>query len=210
MYTLLRKKYFLLGLVCTIFLVAACGSNDHTTQMGNSTPTQVAHATKTVVPTSTVQPSPTVQGVTPTATEGSKLMPTPSSNNAVIVATDKAGYAKNNSITVTVTNNSSSNIYASAYYTNCTPVQLQQKSGTGWAVQGRCPEATQSALVIQPGSSRVFVLRPSVSPMPSRVSSATTWTVGTYRVSFNYTLQPDPDSSQGGINIVSEEFTINS
>jgi hypothetical protein len=209
MYTLLRKKYVLCGFVCTLFLVAACGGNEHTTQVGKSTPTQTAHTTKTVVPTATVQASPTVQGATPTATEGSKPMPSPSANDAIIVATDKAGYAKSNSITVTVTNNSSATIYASAYYTNCTPVQMQLKSGAGWTIQGRCPEATQAALVIQPGSSRVFVLRPSASPMTSRVSSATAWTAGTYRASFNYTLQADPDSAQGGINIVSEEFTIN-
>jgi hypothetical protein len=53
-----------------------------------------------------------------------------------------------------------------------------------------------------------LVLEEGKPPMVLHVGSSTAWTSGTYRVSFHYTRQTDPDTSWGGINIVSGEFTI--
>jgi hypothetical protein len=163
------------------------------------------------LPSFTPQSSQTAQKIaqlSPTATETAKSMQNPSSTPSVKVTTDTTQYATNESITVLITNGLSTSIYTSAYYTQCTPVQLQIRNATTWNVIGRCPESTQSALVIQSGSSKSFVLRPSIGSMRSRVHSGARWAVGTYRIAFNYTLQPDPDSSRGGIQRTSEQFTI--
>lgn len=194
MYRLIRISPFLLVPLCLLCMLAACGSNEQTahTRLGNSTPTPSVHATV----------SPTVQSTPP------RVPSTPVPTHSVVVTTSKTEYLASDAITVTVSNNLSASIYASGYYTNCTPAQLEMKSGTVWTTLGRCPEATQSALSLQPGSANVFLLQPSTGPMISHTGSGATWTSGTYRVSFNYTLQPDPDTSQGGINIVSKEFTI--
>jgi hypothetical protein len=125
-----------------------------------------------------------------------------------VVTTDKNRYSRSDIITVIIDNNLSTSIYASAYYTDCTPVQLQRKSETSWSALGRCPEATQSALAIQSGSPKEFQLHPSSGPAGSRMGSGATWVPGTYRISFSYTLQPDPDTVQGSGDIVSTEFTI--
>jgi hypothetical protein len=197
MYRLRRKKHVLLMLLCLACLFVACSGNAQTTAPFLSPFT--AQSSQTV---------PKTAQLSPTATETAKSMQNPSSTPSVKVTTDSPQYATNESITVLITNGLSASIYASAYYTQCTPVQLQIRSATTWNMIGRCPESTQSALVIQSGSAKSLVLRPSIGSMRSRVHSGTKWATGTYRISFNYTLQPDPDSSRGGIQRTSEEFTI--
>lgn len=178
-----KKRLLSLSLLYALFFVVACGHSEQ--------PTQPAHAT--VSPPSTAQ-----------------VQRTPSQTGSVLITTDKSQYSTSDMITVTIIDNLSGTIYASPYYTECMPIQLQIKSAASWVALGRCPETTQGVLAIQPGNPIVYRLRPVAGSMGSQTGSGTTWTPGIYRVTCSYTLQPDPDTVHGGIEIVSQTFIINS
>lgn len=117
----------------------------------------------------------------------------------------KSQYASNEGITVTIINGLSSSIYASSYYTNCTPLALEWKTSKGWVSQGRCPEQSTHVIALKPGSVTSLQLTPiSGSYKPN---ANTTWQPGTYRVTLYYNTIPDQDTTQG-VHVQSPDFTI--
>ena len=117
----------------------------------------------------------------------------------------KSQYAAKEGITVTIINGLSSSVYASSYYTNCTPLALEWKTSKGWVSQGRCLEQSTHVVELKPGSVTSLQLTPiSGSYKPN---ANFTWQPGTYRVTLYYNTTPDQDTTQG-THVQSPDFTI--
>ncbi len=198
-------------LVLFLLLLTGCGNSTNTPQHSSvetgAMPTITAAATPEATMTAT--PELTPGSVTPP----SQPEPTTSSgtgeNGQIQVLLEKTEYVPRDMITVKIVNGLSRTIYTSAYYTNCTPIQIERFSNAAWIGQGGCPERTTQTMAIAAGSTKSFELSPAPAGAQFNKARVTgTWDTGKYRATVYYQMQPDPDSTQGGTAVRSQEFTI--
>jgi hypothetical protein len=125
----------------------------------------------------------------------------------VTLTTDKTQYHPSDSITVTIKNNLAHTIYVNARYYNCSPVQVEKQSTTGWIPQGHCTRIqANTPLRLQAGAQITQQLPPGVGT--TRPVANATWGPGTYRISFSYHMSYDPDTVGGGTSVLSPMFNI--
>ncbi len=178
---------FIILILALAFSLTACGNASRPNSNSNGIGTGASSTTNTPQPHATA-----AQG---TVTPGQVKL---------VVA--KPHYASNEEITVTIINGLSNSIYASAYYTNCTPIALEWKTTSGWVPQGRCHSAQSTHVIeLKPGSTTLLQLTPTSGSL--KPTTNTVWQPGTYRASFYYSMAPDPDNTQG-TNIQTADFTI--
>jgi hypothetical protein len=135
---------------------------------------------------------------TPTATA---VRQTPANPGRVTVTVDKTHYAPTDTITVTIFNGLAASVSTTDHQTNCTMVTLERSVNGAWQTIAPCRLMTPTRVVpIPPGATT------------QRLGS-TAWPVGTYRVVFHYSTEPDAAPTQGatpgqGGVVYSANFTI--
>lgn len=174
-------------------IISACGG------ISMSTPSN-HHPGATPTPSFSSSP---VTSATPTV----HVSPTGKKNGQVILTLDKTQYKSADVITVMITNQLTQTIYVNGRYYNCLLVQIEKRFATTWIPQGSCNRIQGFTPVrIQPGMQIKQQLVPGVSTI--RPMSQHFWNTGTYRITFSYQLNYDPDTIGGGIHVMTSPFTI--
>ncbi|MBV9615645.1 MAG: hypothetical protein JO031_09335 [Ktedonobacteraceae bacterium] len=214
-YSAIRVLLWLV-LVGGIFSLGACGSVPQSGTSSSNTPQTKSSATATATSRITPAPTPTTP-IAPTPTR--TATPEGVMSNQVKVTTDKLQYATNETVTIIVSNGLSHNIFISPYQTNCTPILLEKQGGTTWMPQNPCYRVQAAALLqLRAESVTMYQLAPAFRPYPGGGSGISkiflppsiqhSWQPGTYRASISYTLQPDPDTIQGGTRVYSSVISV--
>lgn len=187
--------FFSLCLLCVLPLgMAACGSDAQPGFGSSATPGET--------------PTPTKKTATPGAPTSVPSQKTPGASTTVEVIVSKTSYARQEAITVTISNRSAQSIFAAINPSSCTIIQLERQTSAGWQAQRLCsPLAATSMLAITAQSSKTIVLKPRFPGIQPATTSGT-WTVGTYRVVLAYHPAPDPDTIGGGTQVYSQNFAI--
>jgi hypothetical protein len=157
----IHRLFLLMGIMMIPALLASCGQNSSTGGGTNATPT----------PTNAPSPAVTKTPV-PTATTG-----------AVSLSVGATSYHTTETISVTLSNQSTQAIYFPDHLTNCTVIQLQRQVHGNW-------ENVHACLLLTP--TRLHRLDAGKSLTVALVSSASRpWAVGLYHATLRYsTTQP--------------------
>ena len=150
------RLFLIMGIMMILALLAGCGQQSSTGGGTNATPTP------THVPSPAVTRTPF-----PTATTG-----------AVSLSVGATFYHTTDTISVTLSNQSTKTIYFPDHLTNCTVIQLQRQVHGSWENVNACPLQTPTRLHrLDAGKSLTVAL----------VSSASRpWAVGLYHATLRY------------------------
>jgi len=122
----------------------------------------------------------------------------PGSSGSVQVTAGASSYQRGDTISVTIANQGSGDIFAADHQSQCTIVQLQMQSGNSWRQMGKCAVMTPTRMhQIGHGASQVVTL---TAPNDG-------WTTGTYRVSLAYSSTQKPGGMMSEAH--SAEFQVN-
>ena len=175
------------------FGLTACGYAYQSQTTSNATGT----------PGSTTPAPTTTTGSTPKPTSTTAIAVTPGQVKLVL---NKAQYAPGEVVTVSILNGLSSNIYTTNHQSECSILQIEWRSSTGWVTIGRClAEFVTGPVMLKAGGITTLSFMPVSGT--NRSSSNSAWRTGTYRVTLYYHLAPDESSVQG-LHAQSIEFTV--
>jgi len=123
--------------------------------------------------------------------------------NSVTITLDKALYAANDTLTVTITNGLASVITVADHQTNCSIVVLQSQSNGAWQSIRNCRIMTPTRLThLAAGSVTTVRLVPGGGQI-----ATTPWAAGTYRVVLMYGSAASATPGSGA-EATSHTFTI--
>ncbi len=202
--SLRTRALFVFTCLFVMQLITACGNISQTNTSLPSTPTPIVRATPGMTATATLPSTPTpivraTPGTTGTTTVQGKITLTVSQTT----------YNASDAIIVTVANGLSESIFATPYYTSCTPVKLEIEVQGSWTTVGKCVRGQVTHVVtMQAGSTTQLRLSPVANSARPNVTAR--WQAGTYRASLMYTTtSPDPDTynPQGAV-ILSTPFSV--
>ena len=208
------------GLCCTLCLLAGCGNQLPTTGSGQPAPAPPEPANTT--PMATKQPTPgstpgttATAGSTPTATANPTPTPTPiptvvasppavvAPSNQVTLTVEKSHYTTGETINITIANGLTTSIYAYDHQSGCTILSLELQNADGsWQNQHACREGLVTrAVTMVAGKTQVI----SLAPTAGMINGEANWTKGVYRLVLNYAsglpdtggMQPNMASSTG-------------
>ena len=187
--------FFSLCLLCVLPLgLAACGSGAQSDTGSSATPGAT--------------PTPTEKTATPGASTPVPPQKTPGASQSVEIVVSKTSYARQEAITVTISNHLAQSIFAAINPSSCTIIQLERQTSAGWQVQRLCSSfSATSMLAITAQSSKTIVLKPRLLGVQPAATPGT-WIAGTYRVVLAYHPAPDPDTIGGGTQVYSQNFII--
>jgi hypothetical protein len=182
----IHRLLIIFSALTAMALLAGCGSNTTANQTGLSTSTPEPSSS------ATAKPSPTTSGNSTAA----------ASTGPVTLQTDARYYQKDDTITVTLSNQSNQTIYFPDHLTNCTVILLQRlkvQPLAGDDVQGifdPCRLAT-ATLIHSLGAGQRLVVR--------LVASSSGWAPGFYRATLSYRTSLDAGPSTSISSVV---FTV--
>ena len=124
---------------------------------------------------------------------------------------DKIAYSTHDIIKVTITNLQTQSMYIASPQANCSLVRIEIQINKKWVRLGRCVEVQASPIrQLAAGTSIQQNIRPEMisgSKYPAATVTAT-WQPGIYRIVFEYSEVPDPDSIGGTKSVTSYPFAI--
>jgi len=182
--------------LCLLTLIAC-----ENAQTQGPVPTSTTLTRETTMGTPQVQPTDNIkqgQGIAPPA-------------RTAQIKLDKIAYSTHDIIKVTVTNRQTQSMYITSPQANCSLVRIEIQINKKWLHLGRCVEVQASPIRrLAAGANIQQSLRPEMisgSKYPAATVTAT-WQPGIYRIVFEYSETPDPDSIGGTKSVTSYPFTI--
>ncbi|HLY32128.1 MAG TPA: hypothetical protein VKQ36_13950 [Ktedonobacterales bacterium] len=181
--TVIWRQLPVLALLTSIVILAGCGG------AGGITPGGVNSAASPPA-----KPTPTI-----TATVGANG----GGASVVTLSLNKSQFAPNDTITVTVTNGGSTDIFAANHQTNCTIISLQILTDGAWQTIHNCQEYSATRLIkIPAGATSVQTLAPGGGQIVNKP-----WAAGTYRATLGYGPGDTPASNADHV-ATSATFTV--
>lgn len=183
-----RFPVFVALALCSAVLLAGCGGVGGQTAEGGA-PTGATPAVKPT-PTITVTATVNTNGGTPVA-------------GAVTLTLDKQQYGPNDTITITVTNGGSADIFAANHQTACTIITLEVNVNGAWQPIHNCQQMSATRLIkIAAGATSIQTLTPGSGQIVGKP-----WATGTYRATLAYGTGSAPTPNAGKLAITTT-FTI--
>ena len=121
----------------------------------------------------------------------------PGSSGSVQLTVGASTYQRGDTISVTIANQSGSDIFAADHQSQCTIIQLRMQSGSTWRQMGKCAVMTPTRMrQIGHGTSQVITL---AAPQGG-------WAPGVYRVALAYSSSQQPGGAVS--EALSPEFQV--